>query len=65
MPQRRPEKQFPEIDFALRPVNAISTGPAHGPSQARSYFLGKLTSTRRFFRRPSSVPLSAIGYCSP
>ncbi|CAM5559041.1 hypothetical protein SVIOM74S_06806 [Streptomyces violarus] len=26
---------------------------------------GKETSTRRFFLRPASVELSAIGYCSP
>ncbi|BCK68882.1 hypothetical protein Srufu_028350 [Streptomyces libani subsp. rufus] len=45
---------------ALSPLAA--TGGRRGPAyEAR----GKLTSTRRFFLRPSSVPLSAIGYCSP
>ncbi|BDM72532.1 hypothetical protein HEK616_60190 [Streptomyces nigrescens] len=48
----------------LRPAGRLSAPgarPAPGYEPAR----GKLTSTLRFFLRPSSVLLSAIGYCSP
>jgi len=34
-----------------------------GPAQLSDR--GNVTSTRRFFLRPASVELSAIGYCSP
>lgn len=35
------------------------------PGGAQLSVRGKVTSTRRFFLRPASVELSAIGYCSP
>ncbi|MGW1190028.1 pyrroline-5-carboxylate reductase family protein, partial [Streptomyces sp. NPDC002559] len=44
-------------------ISAIRELENHGAQE--DVLRGKETSTRRFFFRPSSVLLLAIGYCSP
>ncbi len=44
---------------------ADAVSPAGYGGRGQPSERGKDTSTRRFFFRPASVELSAIGYCSP